>query len=80
MKHDEGFLNELRARKRVERNTELASRLECPRTTEDMITLLRGLKGLNVRERSNAQKKNLYAVKSYFDCLTNEKRAVIMKS
>lgn len=60
MIRNEGFLNELRARRLAERNTVLESRLESPRTTEEMIKLLRGLNGLNVREREEAQKKKLF--------------------
>lgn len=58
---NETFLNELRARRRAERNAELERRLETQRTTEEMFSVLRGLDGINVAEREVMQKKELVA-------------------
>lgn len=58
---NEGFLNELRARKRAERNAELERRLQTPRTTEEMLDVLRRSEGINVAEREIMQKKQLAA-------------------
>lgn len=49
--HDETFLTILRKRKRERINRELATRLVRPCTAEEMILVLRSLRGLNVTER-----------------------------
>ncbi|MDE6059208.1 MAG: hypothetical protein K2G44_04115 [Clostridia bacterium] len=56
---NETFLNVLRARWREQRNAELASRLEIPRTTEDMISALRALETIGAHECAAAEKKEL---------------------